>query len=649
MMSGLQDNTSATPNVVCDKCRGVISAFQLCLRESDEVKQAESPLIRQYLVHEVQASGLRGCHFCSIISQALCPVHSERNISQPSGSFITLRFSRMKKSDGSYVTSIDAWLRDSGGERIRNSTIGVVSAFQDQPIPASWSISTSSDATFELAQGWHDECLLNHELCEELRITPASANKSPFPTYLVELVPGGLHLCRAKDHPDRPQYLTLSHRWGGSHIFQLTSKNLDALLSEIHLSDLPKTFQDAILITRKLGYRFIWIDSLCIIQDSKEHWVTESTIMGDIYRGSSCTIAALGATDGDSGCFKTRNPLCFQHCRFELDAGQVAYLTPRHERKSFNYTGYGPEVEPLHERAWVMQEWMLSPRTLHYGTFGLYWECVIASASGQQPRMETSLSSTKYALQQACTLEITGKMDTSYKPFWRWWSRVISMYNPCGLTYGTDKLVAISGIVRLVESKTGLHSLAGIWKEYLLPELLWYVDGLAVHPKVAYQAPTWSWASLNARVNPGIQDFDYAFDWKAELLEAVVHPAAANGQLLSAYIKIRGPLQRVRWEAVENGYKLRWGEKVARENTADDGIAFLPDVAPDPEQELWALLVVHGAALTTWMNMGLVVAKKDGNREIWVRVGSFRQYDWPTNPTEFFEDGGAETRELVIV
>ncbi|KDR77083.1 hypothetical protein GALMADRAFT_39577, partial [Galerina marginata CBS 339.88] len=332
---------------------------------------------------------------------------------------------------------------------------------------------------------------------EELRTTHASANKSAFPTYLVDVEPENPRLCRTKDLPDRPQYLTLSHRWGGSHIFQLTSKGLSSLLSEIHIPNLPKTFQDAILITRRLGCQYIWIDSLCIIQDSKEHWVTESAIMGDIYRGSSCTIAALGATDGDSGCFKTRNPLCFQHCKFQLSADQVAYLQPEKEWRLIDRTGYGPQVEPLHERAWVVQERMLSPRTLHYGTFGLYWECAKENAN-DRPAMTAAQPSTKYAIHQACTLPLTGELDSSYQAFWAWWSRIISMYNPCGLTYGTDKLVAIAGIVKLVESKTGLHSVAGLWKEYIFPELLWFVNGPpAERPVESYQAPTWSWASLN--------------------------------------------------------------------------------------------------------------------------------------------------------
>jgi hypothetical protein len=131
------------------------------------------------------------------------------------------------------------------------------------------------------------------------------------------------------------------------------------------------------------------------------------------------------------------------------------------------------------------------------------------------------------------------------------------MYSPCGLTKATDKLVAVAGIVNLVELRTGLHNVAGLWREYIFPELLWHVDKPTRRPTGAYQAPTWSWASLNSQVIPGIPDFDYKFDWKIDLLEAVVHPVAANGQLSSVYIRVRGLLQLVRWEVSGNSYKLR--------------------------------------------------------------------------------------------
>jgi len=223
------------------------------------------------------------------------------------------------------------------------------------------------------------------------------------------------------------------------------------------------------------------------------------------------------------------------------------------------------------------------------------------------------------------------------------------MYNPCGLTYGTDKLVAITGIVKLVESRTGLYNIAGLWKEFIFPELLWYTGKPTKRPVGGYQAPTWSWASLNSEVSPGIQDFNYTFHWKVELLEAFAQLVAANGQISSAHIRVRGLLQLVRWEEVENGYKLRWGDKHPEENGDGDNISFMPDILPDAGQELWALHIVYASSSTTWMNMGLVVTKKDVEGKQWVRIGSFRQYDWSANTTEFFQDDGAQMTELVIV
>ncbi|PPQ98372.1 hypothetical protein CVT26_013578 [Gymnopilus dilepis] len=621
-------NASAKPHVVCDRCRGTISTIQEHFKDFSKGDQSKaSPPFR--INHDTVPSSLR-----ERCIQAIWVFHCLDD--------------ELQSERSKVVATADAWLKGANGERLINGTLFIESDVSKVPVEASWSISTSSDAMLDLAGAWLNDCTSDHHLCEEIRLTPASNNISPFPTFLVDVGAERPCLRRTADLPSRPRYFTLSHRWGGSHIFQLKNANLATLLTGFDLANLPKTFRDAIFITRRLGYQYLWIDSLCIIQDSKEHWQTESTIMGDIYRGSMCTIAALGATDGDSGCFKTRNPLCFEACRFELAKDYTVQLAAGRVKKQLSLTGYGPSVEPLHERAWVMQEWMLSPRTLHFGTFGLYWECVSGSANDHDPKLWKN-PTPQFTIHQTCSMDITGKFDESYIAFWRWWVRVISSYNPCGLTYGTDKLVAIAGLVKLVESKTRLHNIAGLWREFIFPELLWYTGEPRQRPTGGYQAPTWSWACLNCEVAPGLQDFSYTFDWKIELLEAAAQDVAANGQISGAHIRVRGLLQPVKWEEVENGYKLRMGDKIPEENSPDDGVMFMPDVLPGASQELWALLVVHASSSTAWMNIGLVVAKESTSNQRWVRVGSFRQYDWAENTTSFFQAGGAEITELLIV
>ena len=654
-------NASVQPYVLCNTCVGIINAAKdfvngsSSIQLSEELIELQRPIVAQYNVPDLQRSGLDGCHFCSIISQSLVPVHSAEDVLSSSTLIVTIRMGVSRVNPPRYgsstMPSLDVWLTEKDGTNGTKTNLPLVTDSDALPVEsedARWSISTESDVMFNLAKEWLHDCVSKHRLCEEVRQTAISSNQLSFPEYLVRVTEDSLHLCHTESLHTRPSYLTLSHRWGKSQIFTLTSHNLSSLLSDIPIQALPKTFQDAIKVTRRMGHSYIWIDSLCIIQDSREHWEKESAIMGDIYRSSAFTIAALGATNGDSGCFKTRNPLCFQPFKFEAGPGRYDYLSSERERKSFKYTGYGTNVEPLHERGWVVQERMLSPRTLFYGSFGLYWECVQQEASSMITK-RMSVTYVKYAIHQACNLAVSGIFDQSYRAFWQWWTTIITTYSPCGLTYGSDKLVAIGGIVRLAESKTGMHSVAGLWKEYLLPELLWFVERPSVRPIGAYQAPTWSWASLNTAVTPGIQDFNYSFSWKIKVLDVGTNVVSANGQISSAHIKISGPLLRVRYKKSGTNYQLRWGKIVPLVNSSDDRVCFLPDVIPDPDQELWALHIVSAISTHAYMNMGIVVTKENDADDTWIRVGSFRQYDWPSNPTTFFQDGLAEMTTLVIL
>ncbi|KAF9557289.1 HET-domain-containing protein [Agrocybe pediades] len=590
----LDINSSATPHKVCNTCQALVIAAQEHLTgNSPHLPLRDSPIIAQYIVPDLQRSGfIEGCHLCSIISQALCPAHSEKDILSSSNRIVTVKISDYGKRASWHGTDtnlafLDVWLKENDGRRIRNTNVPIVSnshGFLHSPVPASWSLSTASDATFDLARSWLSECCAQHELCEEVRATPVSSlTSSAYPDYLISIGEDGraCHLCATStlDSGTRPAYVALSHRWGASRPFTLTSKSLASLLESIPVTLLPKTFQDALLITHRLGHSYIWIDSLCIMQDSKEHWEKESAIMGDIYRASACTISALGATDGDSGTF------------------------------AFDET---------------------------YRSFWKFWTSILYGRYIVRKINGPFLESIPLFSEFTCISQVQ-------LPF----SEVL-------------QLVALHGIINLVETRKGLHNIAGLWKEYLLPELLWFRDTPCVaRPVGVYQAPTWSWACLNAEVAVGLQDFNYAFEWKAEVLEAAAQGVLANGQISSAYIRIRGPLVKVTWVFDEDGerYRLRWGDVEPEENSADDRVYFLPDVQPatgaNNGSEAWALHIVKATSENSYMNMGIVVAKEyegpHSENRTYVRIGSFKQYDWPSNPTTFFEDGRAQMVTLVVV
>ena len=99
------------------------------------------------------------------------------------------------------------------------------------------------------------------------------------------------------------QYCTLSHCWGSPYKkpLCLLSQNKARFLEGISIVDLPATFRDAVAVTRALGIRYLWIDSLCILQDSYDHWMQESAIMGAIYENAYVRLSADSAEDSSEG------------------------------------------------------------------------------------------------------------------------------------------------------------------------------------------------------------------------------------------------------------------------------------------------------------------------------------------------------------
>jgi Heterokaryon incompatibility protein (HET) len=171
---------------------------------------------------------------------------------------------------------------------------------------------------------------------------------------------------------ERGRYIALSHRWGNGDKKPLctTKTNLEALRKGIELDQLPKTFQDAVKVTRQLGVRYLWIDSLCIIQDDDDDWICESRKMEAVFASAYCTIAATSAKESTEGFLIPRSvepPIRLQ----DPDDSQLyAYVS----RIDENFDCDLEEAE-LNQRAWVFQERALSCRTIHFTAGQTYWEC----------------------------------------------------------------------------------------------------------------------------------------------------------------------------------------------------------------------------------------------------------------------------------
>jgi hypothetical protein len=169
-------------------------------------------------------------------------------------------------------------------------------------------------------------------------------------------------------------YIVLSHCWGNltnkeKKQFCTTPKNYNNRVKEgFSYNDLPKTFQDAVRVTRELGKEYLWIDSLCIIQENKEDWKKEARRMEQVFASAYCTIAASSVTNCKDG-FLERNPVS-QYIQIQDVLGRQVYICD--DIDDFNND---VDTGTLNQRAWVLQERVLSHRTIHFSARQTYWEC----------------------------------------------------------------------------------------------------------------------------------------------------------------------------------------------------------------------------------------------------------------------------------
>ena len=182
---------------------------------------------------------------------------------------------------------------------------------------------------------------------------------------------------------DSEKFAALSHCWGGSSPFMLTLENHDRLLDGINLELLPKTFRDAIKITKELGISYLWIDSLCIIQNSEEDWERECVKMVDVYANAAVTICASDSTDSSGGCFRVRDPLEYYPLHLIYDSDRI--LTIKMEDRDIDsILNLEVNKSSLNKRGWTFQERALSRRLLHFGK-SVFWECNTILASEFHP------------------------------------------------------------------------------------------------------------------------------------------------------------------------------------------------------------------------------------------------------------------------
>lgn len=371
-------------------------------------------------------------------------------------------------------------------------------------------------------------------------------------------------------------YICLSHCWGRKEFLQTTTANIIELKREIPWSALPKTFQDAIIFTRNLGIRWIWIDSLCIIQDNPfntepSDWQKEAAKMASVYSNSYVTLAAATSADSDGGCFTQahhRTHLSRQIPVVNDVDNHSSSMAKVYARIELHHVTDPSEVlHPLLKRAWVFQERLLSTRLLYFAGYELHWECnklsVCECGSEEASRRFTDpkvdfnqrfqymnddirLQSHQAHRTEHETPSRKRRFDSFNKqPIQQSlrWSTLIKVYTRLSLTYPSDIFPALSGLAREWNSKIDDEYVAGMWRKTLFQELCWYTRQSMRRPE-SWRAPSWSWASVDTPIETWSEHYTHhnRDEDALEILEAECTPIGADyaGELSSGRLLISG-------------------------------------------------------------------------------------------------------------
>jgi hypothetical protein len=408
--------------------------------------------------------------------------------------------------------------------------------------------------------------------CDQPLIPGKNSRQSGYPARLIHITekeklgnPDHVALRLVDVKMSCPQYATLSHCWGTTITDEHKTMvgNLADRKKSITWSKLPPNSRDGIEIACRLGISFIWIDALCIIQDSDEDWASESVKMGYIYENSYLTIAAGLGADSFSGCYNKQSSI---HIDYSSSYGgrngdRLIEITSRVGRSAgeqstisflceLNRTNPTPLLlSPLARRGWVFQERVLSPRTVHFTPQQVIWEC------RENYRMEDLTPHPPPGLDGRTLAALVRPGDNPHREnlYEHWYRKIAAIhYGGRHFTKPGDRLIAIAGVARVFKHHFTLNDgyLAGLWETELAIGLGWVCSDneheefpdRAAKTKVP-SLPSWTWCCHDGRLNWwSLYEPDREFAFIQSSLQFIGGGSDQFGLVNGGYIQVRGRL-----------------------------------------------------------------------------------------------------------
>jgi len=454
-------------------------------------------------------------------------------------------------------------------------------------------INPSEEACWRTALGWLNTCITEHASCI------ASATAPILPKRIIDVLPEDEQTHARLILPvtnTTARFVALSHCWGSQEkntgMVRLTSENQTTWQQNgIDVHSLPLNFRDAITVTRRLGIRYLWIDALCILQDSTADWVAAASKMADIFGTATLVLSATSAKHCDEGILQPR----LSTCSPLLGPSKNWFLA--RPRRTFTTLELEINAGHLNSRGWAVQERMMAQRVLHYTPAGMIWECNahlhsellgvkaeenkklipnLVAAARRRNRQDdqsdpvpipkaTSSRFWPYPLPQrpankkkkggrlikaGASTNSQGDTGTDAGVFLGEWFNCVTLCSSKDFTFPSDKLAAVAGLAAIFQDSLP-HAgeyLAGVWSGYMATCLGWakrvqYPSKLPSLSNQAFCAPSWSWAAGDGRIvwlqeeedstssprAPRSSTIQSALDDEARLVEHRIVPVDGDG------------------------------------------------------------------------------------------------------------------------
>ncbi len=311
------------------------------------------------------------------------------------------------------------------------------------------------------------------------------------------------------------------------------------------MQKLSQTIKDAIYCTKRLGIKFLWVDALCIMQDSDEGKAKEITDMRYIFENSRVTIVAANSSSASTRFLGDRPPPGPRfRIPFPCPDGRTGTVSLRHKgRKAY----YGASKEPINLRAWKLQETLLSRRVLFCASYTLQYQCQtpvlnlrnsLFSLAGQD-RLPSYFFAPREPQLRLTPVRLLGVLNQ--------WASVLAAYTRRSMTNTEDKLIALAGIAEFFSNLLRTPYVAGLWEAHVFWQIKWRASTECLKPQPKfYRAPSWSWDSIDSQLwyNPASDRIPYRCT-VLECTTTLLSQSITFGAVTAGQLRLRGSLKVV--------------------------------------------------------------------------------------------------------